>query len=356
MKDKAIRAAKISLQFSVIIALLITFSLVVSDFNTFIKEGIFAAVFSFTVVLLASLLLFFFTLFFIVFAFSLAVDFRSKQLNVLPPYNNELQDEIDKFKDKIKATERGVINIETGSFSSKLGLRESKFGGDPFMPKGFSYPKSTNGGYLYLIAQINFSEITGKLADYPEKGILQFYIADDFMWGVEPNVEDASENNLNYKVLYFEDEKYKDEDLITDFSFLKPEKDRSLPITGEFSLKFSTTKEAMSFHDFRFEKDFPDFPLEEINYDPNIMNTYLGFEVADSGHKIGGYPYFVQYDPRQNLKSDKKYELLFQMDSDFRTSANEIMWGDAGVANFFITEDDLKAKDFSKVLYNWDCA
>ena len=33
----------------------------------------------------------------------------------------------------------------------------------------------------------------------------------------------------------------------------------------------------------------------------------------------------------------------------------EIMWGDSGVANFFIQEKDLAAEDFSDVLYNWDC-
>jgi len=31
------------------------------------------------------------------------------------------------------------------------------------------------------------------------------------------------------------------------------------------------------------------------------------------------------------------------------------MWGDAGVANFFINSADLINKDFSRVMYNWDC-
>jgi uncharacterized protein YwqG len=38
------------------------------------------------------------------------------------------------------------------------------------------------------------------------------------------------------------------------------------------------------------------------------------------------------------------------MDSD-----QDIMWGDVGVGNFFIDYNDLLKKDFSKVLYNWDC-
>ena len=38
--------------------------------------------------------------------------------------------------------------------------------------------------------------------------------------------------------------------------------------------------------------------------------------------------------------------LLFQMDSDMH-----IMWGDSGVANFFIKNDN----DFDDVFYTWDC-
>ena len=42
--------------------------------------------------------------------------------------------------------------------------------------------------------------------------------------------------------------------------------------------------------------------------------------------------------------------LLFQMDSE-----GKIGWGDMGIANFFISLSDLKAHDFTNVLYNWDC-
>jgi uncharacterized protein YwqG len=42
--------------------------------------------------------------------------------------------------------------------------------------------------------------------------------------------------------------------------------------------------------------------------------------------------------------------LLLQIDTD-----NEIMFGDSGVANVFINEDDLKKKKFDKAYFNWDC-
>ncbi len=43
------------------------------------------------------------------------------------------------------------------------------------------------------------------------------------------------------------------------------------------------------------------------------------------------------------------------MDTDYKDDGWEIMWGDAGVANFFIEEEDLKNKRFDRVMYNWDC-
>ena len=80
-------------------------------------------------------------------------------------------------------------------------------------------------------------------------------------------------------------------------------------------------------------------------------------ELADKGglpqHRIGGYPYFTQEDPREE---NSKYDfLLFQLDSDYTDNTDKVMWGDSGIGNFFINSERLKKLDFSDVLYNWDC-
>ena len=62
-----------------------------------------------------------------------------------------------------------------------------------------------------------------------------------------------------------------------------------------------------------FPEKYPDIK-EEI--DQEVWEHFSG-----TGHKIGGYAFFTQ-----------------------------------AVGNFFIRPDDLAKKDFSKVLYNWDCA
>ena len=63
--------------------------------------------------------------------------------------------------------------------------------------------------------------------------------------------------------------------------------------------------------------------------------------------QVVGYPFFTQSDPRS---VDDGEILLFQLNS-----VKDIMWGDAGVANFFIDREALKNRDFSHVMYNWDC-
>lgn len=70
---------------------------------------------------------------------------------------------------------------------------------------------------------------------------------------------------------------------------------------------------------------------------------------------IGGYPDFTQEDPRSAADGTADHTiLLFQLNS-YTGDDLKIMWGDMGVGNFFITPEALKKKDFSNVLYNYDC-
>lgn len=75
-------------------------------------------------------------------------------------------------------------------------------------------------------------------------------------------------------------------------------------------------------------------------------------DLDNTGHKIGGYAYFTQNDPRIMQAQYRDRILLLQIDSQ----RPAILWGDVGVGKFFIHPDALARKDFSEVLYNWDCS
>lgn len=230
-----------------------------------------------------------------------------------------------------------------------LALEESKFGHYPCIPLDFDYPKDSEGMFMYPLAQINCKDIPA-LKGYPESGYLQFYItAFDEVYGLD---FDNQQSQKNFRVLYFTEKET--EQFKVDFSFLDEVMQvDTLPVYKPHALEKTKSIEYQGLWDVRYEK-------QEINL-LNIAKQYptIEDELWDSvheafpsnGHKIGGYAYFTQDDPRFGHDIFKDYILLLQIDSD-----DEIMWGDVGVANFFIHPDDLSKKDFSKVMYSWDCS
>ena len=63
-------------------------------------------------------------------------------------------------------------------------LTESKIGGLPYLPKGDVAPKNVDGETLRLLAQINCTDLKG-LEHFPSTGILQFFILDNWEFGIE---------------------------------------------------------------------------------------------------------------------------------------------------------------------------
>ena len=104
----------------------------------------------------------------------------------------------------------------------------------------------------------------------------------------------------------------------------------------------------------KYGKQYEGEPLYQI-LDDETYDKLIG-ECSEGGHWLLGYPYFTQTDPREYEEQYRYYDtMLFQLDSDYGDDGDYIMWGDSGVANFFINQEDLKKRDFSKILYNWDC-
>jgi uncharacterized protein YwqG len=258
---------------------------------------------------------------------------------ILPP-------ELELFRDSIESSLKPLLAIETMP-SQKTTFWQSKFRGLPYFPKNFSYPISNEGEYLYLLAQINFAECP-PLNNFPSEGILQFYIADDDLWGAD---FDHPDSQNGFRVLYFPEPPLDESQIITDFTFLPV--NNNLPIQGELILNFIPQIAPISVSDYGFSQIFhPYFSDDGEKYD-QFCDLY-DQSFPSIGHHLGGYSYFTQNDPREHfyIINDEPYVLLFQMDSD----GESILWGDYGVCNFFIKELDLQKLDFSRVIYNWDCS
>jgi uncharacterized protein YwqG len=285
-------------------------------------------------------------------------DFLFKKDNQQPSSNDALENiEVEKgfvlpkafaeHWDAIKKTGIEYVEIKATP-ATDIKRTESSFGYYPFIPTGFNYPVDKNGAPMIPLAQLNFSEIPN-LIDYPTKGILQFYIANDDCYGLD---FDNQYNPDSFRVIYIENPD--EQKLNPDTSFLDSIIDsENSPVFKPHRLNFTKKVDYIGLNDYRSNSH--DFSvndwLKKYTGDTNNKLEDLSYNLfATNGHKIGGYAYFTQTDPREYIKDTQSSILLFQMDSD-----DEIMWGDVGVGNFFIHPNDLINKDFSKVMYNWDC-
>ncbi|MFN0036424.1 MAG: YwqG family protein [Saprospiraceae bacterium] len=252
---------------------------------------------------------------------------------------------MEQFREQLLQTRQPFIRA-TSMPSRKAKLWESKVGGQPYLPKNMGWPTASDGRGLFFLAQINFAE-TPPLAPFPTKGIVQFFINDDDLYGMD---FDDGENPDTFRVL-FHAEVAENEFLLQSKSPTITGGEDLLPHHPEecYPLQFELAEEVAPITDYRFYQHFgADFFRQFGEKEWDVMGE-LEKSVRAQGHKIGGYAYFTQDDPR---RAEDPMLLLLQLDSD---ELMDLMWGDMGVGHFFIREKDLAARDFSRVLYDWDC-
>lgn len=288
-----------------------------------------------------------------------------------------LEERIRRFMEELARISPEKPMVEITPYRGETTVFSSKFGGVPYFPKDMEYPAVREGGLagkpIRFLAQLNFAEIP-HMEGFPTDGILQFFVGcdGDDVYGLD--FDDPLSQNA-FRVIYHEK-------LIDDGSRLCGAEDMPVfedddyPFEGEFALKFSEKKPSfVSMGDYQFDRFAceaynrafggniqilygPEDSMEDA--DPELYDALLDGgldddEVIESlscdGSHVGGYPYFTQSDPREYEAAYQKCDtVLLQIDT-----GDEIMWGDSGVANFFIPAEDLAKKDFSRVLYNWDC-
>lgn len=290
----------------------------------------------------------------------------------------DITEKIKKFTDELAKISPGRPMVEITPYRGETTVFSSKFGGVPYFPKEMEYPTVSEGEFagkpIRFLAQLNFAEIP-HMEGFPTSGILQFFVGcdGDDVYGLD--FDDPMSQNT-FRVIYHEN-------IVTDECLLYAEEDvpefdeDDFPFEGEFALKFTeAVSKPVPMEDYQFdgyaceaynrafgrnvevvygeensiEADDPEFC--DALFDGGVDDDELMDRICSDGAHIGGYPYFTQSDPREDNTDYQKCDtVLLQIDTD----GDDIMWGDCGVANFFISAEDLAKKDFSRVLYNWDC-
>ena len=282
-------------------------------------------------------------------------------------------------EEKVKALADEIIReTETDSYElvvkpdCEAGIFSSKFGGIPYWDEKNPYPVDINGHQMQLLAQYNFSEIEYKNEKLPENGILQFFIPSDRIdYGM--NLSNAIDSGL-FKVVYQESvDTSINEESVRKVCNLPGYGNEFSPVIKPIAFGFEHKKSWIRTTSAGFNDCFSrackkilkiDFDGEDYSDLLDGENFCKGKKQSENFRKIIdraessclGYPSFCQGDIRETKKeySSSVFDtLLLQIDST--KTCGKVNFGDAGIAQFFINSKNLMQKDFSKVLYNWDC-
>ena len=265
----------------------------------------------------------------------------------------------EKIEKKYQETAKEMMVADASVNASKeIKITDSKIEGIPYIPKGKKIPTNSKEQQFMFLAQINCEDLKG-LEDFPQEGILQFWVLGEDLLGLD---FDDYTNRDGFDVIYYE----KIEDYYSEDEF------KEMYNPYKFDLKYMETLIASEPCKMKFslEKQKESFNYELLDnlFKEVLEEESLGFNEKDKlyeeveklyddefyeeivGTKCNGFPYFTQWEPRDD-KQMKEYDTsLFQIDS-----GKEVMIGDSGVMHFFINREKLKNKDFSDVFYHWDC-
>ena len=246
----------------------------------------------------------------------------------------------------------------------------SKCGGAPYLPAGAQAPTNESGKPLGMIAQINCAELP-KNELYPKTGILQFWIDSgeeegDENWGF--NANDIA-NQANIRVIYYPqvgEAAPAGHPAVTaarseDWPIYPPEAELALTFKKKHESLSDTSREFEARFVYRWNEKHPEQTINEV-YEIDRLHDgeNIAYDLTDSTeyHKLGGYPSFVQSDPRENNPELQEYtvNLLTIASEEAKNDGDgDIMWGDMGTANWLITPQQLADRDFSQVLFEWSC-
>ncbi len=263
----------------------------------------------------------------------------------------KLSSEMRPYVDNVWASKLPSLKISLAK-QTQIEFTQSKVGGYPYFPESMALPLDASGNCLDFLAQINFEELP-EIDGYPSAGIVQFFIARTDTYGLDFS---DRKSQKNYRVIYHEHVESTNRTEFKELDELRKKSEYMSPLQSSIQYRMQFEKrtdfipaDSVYFNQFFDNKTF-NFFERFGDKEREVAQAYRKLAIS-TGHKIGGYPYFTQDDPRMYDESIKNWVLLFQLDSE-----GDIMWGDVGVGNFFISPDALNRGDFSNVFYNWDCS
>ena len=250
------------------------------------------------------------------------------------------------YRDVLTRNARRVVALQLTGVPEKKGAADaaeptgSRVGGLAFVTDDYPEPRDSDGNRMIFLAQLNLAKLP-PLEGYPTEGLLQFFIADDDLLGLEYNKLAGGSGSFVVRLIPASE--------LGRGRLAEASQSEYTPVSGGYFTVDGVLYDQLPNSE---DKDFGAVTgIDWYSEDPEIeaiFDTLYAFPQSVYG---AGWATFTQEDPRDG---DSKLELLFQLDWE-RDNGVEVMFGDAGVVNFFITREDLTQRNFHNAAYNWDC-
>lgn len=321
-----------------------------------------------------------------------------KRENRLGPAQRQALQAKEVLEELYRRVHRPVCELKVSQ--TPCSIFDSHIGGLPYCPHDSQLPVGEKGDQLRLMLQINFAQMPA-MSPFPNNGILQFFLPDwDSAFVGYQGMEHWTEQK-DWRVAY-----YPEPDLSVTEEDVRRKVTVGPAVVGEgrdrklvssifldnivYKLHFLPVhEEGITRSDFRFWPKFLEVWQETCSDPPperfwpkladfretgiptsldhikaNDLWHNLDYIASSPHNKIGGYPAFPKDDPRTVLPECAGSEcpwdtVLLHIESDFIDVEDRLQgyypinFGENGRATFFIREEDLRRRDFSKVGYYW---
>ena len=269
----------------------------------------------------------------------------------------EMQSKVAAFLAQRKALIQPAIPVAISDTVS-TDLTQSRLGGKPAWPNGEPYPTAKGKFPLCFLAQINLADMPA-LDGFPTQGLLQFYFAADDVYGMVFPDGQSDGSQLDSDILVVLHETLDDMHLWSQFESDEQSYKLDVPFTYDdwwktgYVMTFEPVRDMKPTYDnFQTYDAYIEISKLLPNEEQFRKYTTKWAEGEPLSTVIGGHPHFTQMDPR--YYDDKAKDFTKTLIS-IPSVQGKIMWGDVGTGSFMIRPEDLRARDFTRILYNYDC-